>query len=35
MRRTRYQGLDKVHLQNLMTAAAMNLMRVLDWPSGK
>ncbi len=35
MRRTRYRGLDKVHLQNLMTAAAMNLMRVLDWLSGK
>ncbi|MEO1666534.1 MAG: transposase, partial [Chloroflexota bacterium] len=35
MRRTRYRGLDKVHLQNLMTAAAMNLMRVLDWLGGK
>jgi transposase len=35
MRRTRYQGLDKVHLQHLMTAAAMNLMRVIDWLSGK
>jgi len=35
MRRTRYRGLDKVHLQHLMTAAAMNLMRVLDWLSGK
>jgi transposase len=35
MRRTRYRALDKVHLQHLMTAAAMNLMRVLDWLSGK
>ena len=35
MRRTRYRGLDKVHLQHLMTAAAMNLMRVIDWLSGK
>jgi transposase len=35
MRRTRYRGMDKVHLQHLMTAAAMNLMRVLDWLSGK
>jgi transposase len=35
MRRTRYRGLDKVHLQQLMTAAAMNLMRVLDWLSSK
>jgi transposase len=35
MRRTRYRGLDKVHLQHLMTAAAMNLIRVLDWLSGK
>jgi transposase len=35
MRHTRYRGLDKVHLQHLMTAAAMNLMRVIDWLSGK
>jgi len=35
MRHTRYRGLDKAHLQHLMTAAAMNLMRVLDWLSGK
>ncbi len=35
MRRTRYRGLDRVHLQHLMTAAAMNLMRVLDWLNGK
>lgn len=35
MRRTRYRGLGKVHLQHLMTATAMNLMRVLDWLAGK
>jgi transposase len=35
MRRARYRGLGKVHLQHLMTAAAMNLMRVIDWLSGK
>lgn len=35
MRRTRYHHLEKVHLQHLMTATAMNLMRVLDWLSGK
>lgn len=35
MRRTRFRGLDKVHLQHLMTATAMNLMRVLDWLAGK
>lgn len=34
MRRTCCRGLDKVHLQHLMTAA-MNLMRVLDWLSSK
>ncbi len=35
MRHTRYRGLDKVHLQHLITAAAMNLMRVIDWLAGK
>jgi transposase len=35
MRRTRYRGLGKVHLQHLITAAAMNLMRVIDWLAGK
>ncbi len=34
MRRTRYRGMGKVHLQHLMTATAMNLMRVLDWLAG-
>jgi transposase len=35
MRRTRSRGLDQVHLQHLITAAAMHLMRVIDWLSGK
>ena len=35
MRRTRYKGIDKVHFQNLITAAAINLMRAVDWLSGK
>jgi transposase len=34
MRRTRYRGLAKVHLQNIVTAAAMNLTRVLAWLIG-
>jgi transposase len=35
MRHTRYRGLDKVHLQHLLAAAAMNLMRVIDWLGGR
>jgi transposase len=31
MRRSRYRGLDKTHLQFTLTAAAMNLTRVLNW----
>ncbi|MCB0014774.1 MAG: transposase, partial [Anaerolineales bacterium] len=31
MRRSRYQGLAKTHLQHVATAAAMNLMRVINW----
>ena len=31
MRRTRYRGLAKTHLQNLITAAAINLSRMLNW----
>lgn len=31
MRRSRYRGLGKTHLQFLLTAAAMNLTRVLNW----
>jgi transposase len=35
MRHTRYRGMTKVHLQHLMTAASLNLLRVLDWLWGK
>jgi len=35
MRFARYIGLSKVHLQHLMTAAALNLLRVLDWLADK
>lgn len=35
MRFTRYIGMPKVHLQHLMTAAALNLLRVLDWLADK
>jgi transposase len=34
LRRTRYIGMPKVHLQNLLTGAALNLLRVLDWIAG-
>jgi len=34
MRRTRYRGLEKVHLQHVATAAAINLVRVLAWLAG-
>jgi transposase len=35
MRRSRYRGIAKTHLQHVMTAAAMNLMRVMAWLSEK
>lgn len=35
MRRSRYRGQDKTHLQFLLTAAAMNLTRVLNWHNEK
>jgi transposase len=35
MRFARYIGMPKVHLQHLMTAAALNLLRVLDWLADK
>lgn len=35
MRRTRYRELAKVHLQHILTATAINLLRVLDWWAGK
>ncbi len=31
LRRSRYIGLEKTRLQHLVTAAAMNLTRVVDW----
>ncbi len=31
MRRSRYRGLEKTHLQFVFTAAAMNVTRVLNW----
>jgi transposase len=31
MRRSRYRGQDKTHLQFIFTAAAMNVTRVLNW----
>jgi transposase len=31
MRRARYIGQDKTHLQNVLTAAAINLTRVVNW----
>jgi transposase len=34
MRRTRYRGQAKTHLQHLATAAAINLKRALAWLGG-
>ena len=34
MRRSRYIGLAKTHLQHLLTAAAMNVVRLSDWLDG-
>ena len=34
MRRSRYIGLAKTHLQHLLTAAAMNVARLSDWLDG-
>jgi transposase len=31
MRRSRYRGMDKTHLQFVLTAAAMNLTRIINW----
>jgi transposase len=30
-RRSRYRGMDKTHLQHLAVAAAINLLRVVNW----
>jgi transposase len=35
MRRTRYAGLDKVHLQNVAIAAAINVDRLVAWFDGR
>jgi hypothetical protein len=35
MRRSRYVGVDRTHLQHLMTAAAMNVVRILRWLAGE
>jgi transposase len=34
LRRCRYIGLAKTHLQHVITAAAVNLIRIADWHSG-
>ena len=34
IRRARYRGLKKTHLQHLATAAALNLQRVATWLQG-
>lgn len=34
MRRTRYIGLAKTHLQHLLTAVAMNVVRLVNWLDG-
>jgi transposase len=35
MRRSRYRGLVKTHLQHVITATAMNLVRIADWLRGE
>ena len=35
LRRARYVGLGKVHLQHLLSAAALNFLRVGEWLAGK
>jgi transposase len=34
MRRSRYRGRDKTHLQHVATASAINLLRAVNWLSG-
>ena len=34
MRRSRYSGLPKTHLQHTATAAAINLLRIAAWLDG-
>jgi transposase len=35
VRRTRYQGLARTHLQHVATAAAINLSRIANWLIGE
>ncbi len=35
LRRARYLGLAKVHLQHVLTAAALNIGRIADWLAGE
>lgn len=35
MRRSRYIGLPKTHLQHLLTASAINIVRVMNWLDGQ
>ena len=35
MRRSRYKGLAKTHLQHLLTVCAVNMVRVMNWLSGE
>ncbi len=35
MRRTRYRGVDKTHLQHVAIAAAINVNRLVDWFDGR
>lgn len=35
VRRCRYRGIQKAHLQHILTACAINLTRAVDWLSGK
>jgi transposase len=34
LRRARYVGLAKTHLQNILTAAAINIVRIVNWLAG-
>ncbi len=34
LRRTRYRGLSKTHLQNIAIAAALNIDRIVNWLNG-
>jgi transposase len=35
MRRSRYRGMEKTHLQHLIIATAINVVRLLAWLDGK